>query len=458
MVTFQQHDLIQDPPISRLDLLVCRNTLMYFNAEAQRRILSRFHFALNEVGYLFLGRAEMLLTHAHLFTPVDLSHRLFAKVPRANVRDRMVILSEAGEEMAVHQLSHYVRLREVALDASFSAEVVIDRKGNLGLYNAEAQTMFGLHPQNVGRPLHEFEFARRPLDLQSLIDAALAQRRPLTALGVTRVRPDGQAQYLDLRVVPLHDRDGVPQATAVSFLDVTAQHQLREEMEAWRQKLETANEELQASNEELETTNEELRASNEELETTIEELHSTIEELQTTNEELQSTTEEMETVNEELQSTNEELQAMNSLLRQRTQDTERLNGFLESILSALDVGVVVLDEELRVLLWNRAASDQWGLRLDEVKERSLLSLDIGLPVEELEEPLRRFLGGTNGHGELSLPARNRRGRNVQCEVRYRDLYLDGSGSRKGVVLFIATRDRDAGEARTEPGGQARGEG
>ncbi len=79
-IIFGRHDLFQDAPISRLDLLVCRNTLMYFNAEAQHRILARFHFALNEDAYLFLGKAEMLLTHANLFSPVDLRHRIFLKV------------------------------------------------------------------------------------------------------------------------------------------------------------------------------------------------------------------------------------------------------------------------------------------------------------------------------------------------------------------------------------------
>ena len=87
-VIFGRHNLIQDPPLSRLDLLVCRNTLMYFHSDAQRRILNRFHLALKDAGYLFLGRAEMLLTHTHLYTPVDLGHRVFAKVPSNSASGR----------------------------------------------------------------------------------------------------------------------------------------------------------------------------------------------------------------------------------------------------------------------------------------------------------------------------------------------------------------------------------
>src|SRR5205085_9116967 len=87
-VIFGRHDLVQDAPISRLDLLVCRNTLMYFTAESQGRVLTNFHYALNDAGYLFAGRAEMLLTHADLFTPLDMKHRIFTKVPRVPVGDR----------------------------------------------------------------------------------------------------------------------------------------------------------------------------------------------------------------------------------------------------------------------------------------------------------------------------------------------------------------------------------
>jgi len=92
-VIFGRHDLVQDAPISRLDLLICRNTLMYFNWEVQGRILARFHFALNDPGYIFLGRAETLLTHTNIFTPVELRCRIFSKVPKIQMRDRLFVLA-----------------------------------------------------------------------------------------------------------------------------------------------------------------------------------------------------------------------------------------------------------------------------------------------------------------------------------------------------------------------------
>ena len=95
-IIFGRHDLFEDAPISRLDLLVCRNTLMYFNAEAQARIVARFHFALNDQGYLFLGKAEMLLVHAKLFTPADLRYRIFTRSLKANLRERLLVMAQTS--------------------------------------------------------------------------------------------------------------------------------------------------------------------------------------------------------------------------------------------------------------------------------------------------------------------------------------------------------------------------
>src|SRR5206468_11983890 len=104
-IIFGRLDLIADAPISRLDLLACRNTLIYFNLEAQRQILDRFHFALNETGFLFLGRAEMLLMHANLFTPVNLKHRIFVRTPKGALADHPTFLAQADDHEAATRMS-----------------------------------------------------------------------------------------------------------------------------------------------------------------------------------------------------------------------------------------------------------------------------------------------------------------------------------------------------------------
>ena len=145
-VIFGRNDLIQDAPISRLDLLVCRNTLMYFNAEAQSRILSRFHFALNDEGYLFLGKAELLLTHSHQFTPVDTKRRIFRKVPTPGRRERAAAFVGNGDAAAGD--GH--RLRQAAFEASPVGEVVLDGGGRVLHVNERARTLLGLGPKDGG--------------------------------------------------------------------------------------------------------------------------------------------------------------------------------------------------------------------------------------------------------------------------------------------------------------------
>ena len=401
-VIFGRHDLLQDAPISRLDLLVCRNTLMYFNAEAQARVLARFHFALNDTGYLFLGKAEMLLTHTNLFSPIDLRHRIFIKMSAANLRDRLLVMAQAGDEDINRRLSRHIRLRDLGFDAIPIAQILVDIQGNLVMANQQARTMFGISIRDLGRPFQDLELSYRPVELRSLITQAYNERRLVTQANVERHLPESEVQYLNVRVMPLQDNSNGFIGASITFENVTSYYKLQEDLQRSRQELETTNEELQSTNEELETTNEELQSTNEELETT--------------NEELQSTNEELETMNEELQSTNEELQTINSELSLRTTDLNRTNLFLRSILGSLQAAVVVIDNSFNILIWNELAENMWGLRLEEVLGHSLFSLDIGLPVEQLRSPIRECLSRRSNLQQLLLNAINRRGRKIKCVI------------------------------------------
>src|SRR3954451_8444365 len=134
--------------------------------------------------------------------------------------------------------------------------------------------------------------------------------------------------------------------------------------------------------------------------TTNEELQSINSELETTNEELQSTNEELETMNEELQSTNDELEAMNEEQRDRASEMDRLNLFLEGILGNLGLGVVVLDQDACIQLWNGSATELWGLREQEVRGEHFLSLDMGFPVEALKAPIRKAVSNGGEQSEV----------------------------------------------------------
>jgi two-component system CheB/CheR fusion protein len=420
-VIFGRHDLVQDAPISRLDLLVCRNTLMYFNADTQSRVLARFHFALNDTGVIFLGKAEMMLTRANLFNPVHLKHRIFMKVAKPTLRDRLLIVAQAGNlEMNNHFVSH-VRLRETAFDATSVAQIVLDLHSNLSLINQEARLTFGLVAQDIDRPFYELDLSYRPVELRSRIEQVHADLGAQRLTNIERTLPDGKTQYLDIHLVPLLDTDGTLLGISIAFHDVTRHRQLQTELEKSRQELETAYEELQSTNEELETTNEELQ--------------STVEELETTNEELQSTNEELETMNEELQSGNEELQTINDELRERTDEVHRSKAFLESILASLPMAVVIVDPNFHILIWNAEASELWGLREEEVQDQSLLSLDIGLPVEQLHNTVRAVLTGRATFQESMLEATTRRGKAIQCRVTCTPL-VGAEADTRGVILLM----------------------
>jgi two-component system CheB/CheR fusion protein len=402
-VIFGRHDLVQDAPISRIDLLVCRNVLMYLNAETQNRVLARLHFGLAPSGHLFLGKAEMLLTHADLFVPVDLKHRVFGKAAELGMRQRLAVLAEAGNASARTQLEVQEHVLDAAVDANPAAQIVVDAAGVVMLINQAAQELFLLTAADCGRPLLDLEISYRPVELRSLIERAQEEGRTVRITDVEKAaRNEGESRYLDVEVTPLRNGERSVVGVSIAFLDRTERTQLRQDLERTREQLEHSNEELQSANEELETTNEELQSTNEELETT--------------NEELQSGNEELETMNEELQSTNEELRTINEQLQLRTEQARASQTYLEAVLEGLRAAVVVVDQEFQILSWVEKMRELWGLREDEVRGQSLFDLDIGLPVETLRPAIEACLRGDQEVPQLAVDAVNRRGASIRCAV------------------------------------------
>ncbi len=426
-VIFGRNDLVADAPISRVDLLLCRNTLMYFNAETQATVLRRLHFSLADSGILFLGKAEMLLSHGALFVPTDLRRRFFRKVPRTTALaypspGRVDVLDGGADPQALDQL------RRQALAANPVATLLIDADGTLVGMNARAEALFSLLPTHIGRHVRELEVSFRPVPLVPPITQVLTERRSVALREVEWNRSPEDRVILDLQLTPLFDADGVPTGVSVMATDVTRYWHLQRDLETSNRQLETAYEELQSTIEELETTNEELQ--------------STVEELETTNEELQSSNEELETMNEEQQSINDELQSINDELRDRTQELRENSDFISTILSSLRSAVIVVDLDLLVRTWNVRAEDLWGVRSEEAAGQHLLGLDIGLPTDALKPLVRRLLADESG-GELRLDTLNRRGRVVP--VRVVGSTLRSNGKPTGAVLVI-----DELEARDGP--------
>jgi two-component system CheB/CheR fusion protein len=423
-VIFGRNDLHKDPPISRVDLLVSRNTLMYFSAELQERILANFHFALNRGGFLIVGKAEALQRGRQFFAPYDLKRRIFVKdgrahpafyVPRPpNALAPMLEGRDAGE------------LEDAAFEHSSVAQLVIDDESRVAAVNQSARALFAIKLKDIGRPLQDLEVSYRPVELRSLVDEVRRQRRPAGVKNVTWESARGSVRSLDVQLAPLVGRGDRLIGVSVSFVDATAHRSLEQQLETSRRELETAYEELQSTVEELETTNEELQSTNEELETT--------------NEELQSTNEELETMNEELQSTNEELETMNDELRERTDETQRSNAFMTSVLASIRQTVIVVDTELSVIAWSTHATELLGLRDDEVEGHHLLNLDIGLPVERLADPIRHVLAGAPEE-TVTLEGHDRRGHPTRYEIRVAPLIGHYADAPIGGAILLLGAER-----------------
>jgi two-component system, chemotaxis family, CheB/CheR fusion protein len=420
-VIFGRNNLVQDAPISRLDLLVCRNTLMYFNADTQSRILRHFHFALVDSGAMMLGKSEMMITHRELFAPAELKHRIFLRRSRTSIASRAssFSLGEAGPQPNGEDER---TARDAALELGVQAQAIVSRSGRLMFANLPARALFRISREDLGRPLGELPLADSPVALMAPVEQALRERRRV-AIGELTFAPErGDPRRLDVTVTPLLSSDNVPIAASVVFEDVSRYAALQTELEGNRRDLELAYEELQSTIDELETTNEELQSANEEL---------------------QTTNEELETMNEELQSTNEELETLNDELRERSSELNQINEFLEAILTSLSLGVAVLDAQQRVQVWNNRAEDLWGLRYDEAVDNHFLSLDIGLPSEQLAPALRAVLSGNSERETRELTAVNRRGRPIMCAATVLPLLGpvpgDGHSPRGAIVMMEEER-------------------
>ena len=417
---FGRNDLVKDAPISRVDLLVCRNTLMYLNADTQRNVLSRLHFALAPHGTLFLGHAEMLLSHSDRFAPLDLKNRIFRKA----------IGSHTGMERFDNAVAMFDRngdandlspVRDLAFRASPVAQIVVTGEDTVAMINQQAEAIFGLSARDIGRLLRDLEVSYRPVELRAYLEQAKVDRRPARIQDVQWQRPGLDPVWYEIHVNPLVDAENGLLGVSIAFFDVTATRDLLDKVVQANRQLEAAYEELQSTNEELETTNEELQ--------------STVEELETTNEELQSTNEELETMNEELQSTNDELHTINDTLGERSVELDQARRFGNSLVDSIRFGMVVVDRDMRVVVWNRGCEELWGLRSEEAVGLPLNSLDIGLPMDDIKPLIGNAFVELEMTSEAVIDAVTRRGRSAKVRVTCGP-FRSPDGSPDGALLLM----------------------
>jgi two-component system CheB/CheR fusion protein len=363
LVIFGKSNAIHDAPISRISVLLCRNMLIYFDSATQLHVLKRFHYALQPNGVLFLGKAESLLLHSDLFTPLHAKWRIFKKVrsederhPHAplNLRFAELAKNRAREELMI--LKEYY---QSILETVGQSIVVLDQEAKINSANPATTKVWQLDaPLSEGTPLTQSQIAKLCPELIRKIEDARQRETPVSF--DCKLDRDGAESVLAVRVRPVFGGDEALVGTIIYAEDVTP----REHLESTVAELENTHKELQSANEELETTNEELQSTNEELETM--------------NEELQSTNEELETTNEELQSLNEELETMNEELQVRTEEMDQLNARYAETLERMPFPVMLLNDQTKIEFWNTLAMKLFGF-----KTKPAVQLDLEqLPISE----------------------------------------------------------------------------
>ena len=369
MLTFGRHDLTSDPPISRLDLLSFRNTLIYFNVDLQTRILQRFRSAIIADGLLFLGRSESLVMQQAQFRTLDAEHRIFTPVPRG-----AVAAAGLGSDLIAGGIEGGPIGSVVAgaAQAGPFAQFVIDLDGMLVGANAMARAQFSVHSSDLGKPFTSLAVASLPLDLEPIIEAAHATGVSQSRVGIERLLANDQIQYLDILVVPLLDEASMPSGTSVVFVDNSEVVRLRLERDLAVEELQALTEELRASTQDLQSTNEEL---------------------ETSNEEFQSMNEELETTNDELNSAMSDIRKLNESLIRRSDVSSRSESRIVHILDGLAAGVIVIDESFEISYLNGEAERMLGVDRDSVVGTPFTSLALELPGSDLDAVIRRAVAG-----------------------------------------------------------------
>ncbi|MGD0307923.1 MAG: chemotaxis protein CheB [Acidobacteriota bacterium] len=380
LVVFAEQDALKDPPFSRLDLISCRNLLIYLGGEAQKKILPLFHYALNQDRYLFLGNSETIGEFMDLFAGVDRRWKIYQRkgvvTLRAAIAPYMPPLAAEGAGAPVHPGGARDLAEQVLLEAYAPASVLINAEFDV-LY-IHGRTGKYLEPAAGDASLNLLHMAREGLrmELTAAARKALTQQAPVRYEGL-QVKSNGDTSVVNLIVQPVTKPKAACGLLMVIFEDVTPAD--RPAVNAAVEPFSEQEQRLLTLERELRTKGEYLQAIIEELETTNEELKSTNEELQSSNEELQSTNEELETSKEELQSVNEELVTVNTELQKKIEELSRANNDMNNLMASTNIGTLFLDHQLRIQRFTPATA----------RVINLIQTDIGRPVSDI---VSRFKG------------------------------------------------------------------
>ncbi|GJQ64377.1 MAG: chemotaxis protein CheR [Melioribacteraceae bacterium] len=383
MVVFAPQNVIKDPPFTKMDLLFCRNLLIYMEPELQTRLMNLFHYALNAGGVLLLGSAENENSQNNLFSAIDAKLKFYKRCagtsnselldfPRSINHTR----EKTGESSKTVKGTDNIQTLadQLILQRFAPASVLINTEGDI-LY-ITGRTGKYLEPAAGKANMNIYAMAREGLqnELPGAIRKAKTSTEPVK-LNKLKVGANGGTQIVDVTFQLIEKPEAIKGTIMIVFSDVSYHpRQRRKKLKDGNQKLSIREQELEKD---LQHVNEELQNTREEMQTTQEELKSTNEELQSTNEELQSTNEELTTSKEEMQSLNEELQTVNIELQSKIADYAAANNDMKNLLNSTDIATLFLDKELNIRRFTEQTTKLFKLR----------QTDIGRPFTEIVNKL-----------------------------------------------------------------------
>ncbi len=384
-ILFAQHDVVLDPPFTKLDLLACRNLLIYFDPLLQRRLLPLFHYSLRPGGVLLLGSSETVGRFNHLFAPIQSKLRLYLRQDNVSIGGPDFLLksfpplSRTTKEHPVSppdvstQATDNLQTAadEVLLQVYAPAAVVVNSDGDIVYISG--RTGKYLEPA-AGKANWNFHAMVREGLRAPLVDAlkhAAARNQPLQLHGLRVPLLGGGVQLVDVTVQALHEPAALQGMTMIVFRDIALAMTGRGRRKAQGSLAASHAAELQQYQDKIVTLREEARASREELQ-------STNEELQSANEELQSTNEELTTSKEEMQSMNEELQTINNELQTKLDDLALAQSDMKNLLNSIEIAILFLDQNLNVRRYTDLAAKIINLR----------ESDLGRPLSDLTTSLQ----------------------------------------------------------------------
>jgi two-component system CheB/CheR fusion protein len=446
MVIFAAQDMIKDAPFSKLDLVCCRNVLIYMDAVLQKKLLPLFHYTLKPGGALFLGTSESIGDFADRFSPLDVKWKIFkhkGSVANRDIDHPITPFSDTAQAVStqaagpaagnIRQIAERTMLQNYAPPC-----VLVDEKFDILYFQGQTDRYLKL-PE--GEPsFNILKMAHQDLHykLGTLMQKVVREKRPVLFRGLT-IRNNNELLTINLVLRPISGPTGRETLIMVMFEDVpgTAKSGAKKKITQGK----ASDPYITALKQELQSAKEYLRTTIEELETSNEELKSTNEELQSTNEELQSTNEELETSREELQSTNEELTTVNTEMQNKVEELFGTNDDLSNILTGAQIGAIFLDNNLNIKRFTPSTKQFFKL-IDSDAERPIADIVHTLKYETLSEDAHRVLR------DLSVEEKEIETRNNMWVFMRITPYRTSENSIDGVVMTFAniTTEKRAKEA------------